>query len=98
MQRYLFHVHRVYASLDDSNSLSMYLCGTAPVFVAVITSKCSKFLKAYGALAIGLAFIGVLLTISRAGLIAMLTVLLATALVTISYKHHPAKSRSSRWS
>src|SRR3569833_55160 len=86
VQRYLYHVHRVYVSLDDSNSLSMYLCTTAPIFVAVITSKCSKYLKALGALAIGLAFIGVLLTISRAGLMDMLIVLFATAICTVSYR------------
>ena len=86
VQRYLYHVHRVYVSLDDSNSLSMYLCTTAPIFVAVITSKCSKYLKAVGAVAIGLAFIGVLLTISRAGLMDMLIVLFATAICTVSYR------------
>jgi len=86
VQRYLYHVHRVYVSLDDSNSLSMYLCTTAPIFVAVITSKCSKYLKVVGAVAIGLAFIGVLLTISRAGLMDMLIVLFATAICTVSYR------------
>ena len=68
-ERYYWGIHRVYGTIDDSNSLSMYLCTTAPVFVAVITSKCSAYLKALGAAAIGLSFIGVILTISRAGLI-----------------------------
>ena len=85
-ERYYYGIHRVYGSIDDSNSLSMYLCTTAPVFVAVITSKCSNYLKLLGAAAIGLAFIGVILTISRAGLIAMLIMLAATAITTASYR------------
>jgi hypothetical protein len=85
-QRYYLGIHRVYGSVDDSNSLSMYLCTTAPVLVAVITSKCSKYLKALSAAGIGIAFIGVILTISRAGLMAMLIMLFATAIATISYR------------
>ena len=30
-QRYLQHVHRVFGTVDDSNSLSMFLCLTGPV-------------------------------------------------------------------
>ncbi len=85
-ERYYLGIHRVYGTVDDSNSLSMYLCTTAPVFVAVLTSKCSRYLKALGTVAIGLAFIGVILTISRAGLIAMLIMLFATAVTTFSYR------------
>jgi O-antigen ligase/polysaccharide polymerase Wzy-like membrane protein len=85
-QRYLAGTHRVYGTIDDSNSLSMYLCTTAPVFVAVITSRFPKYLKLLGAAAIGLAFIGVILTISRAGLIAMLAMLFCAAIATASYK------------
>jgi hypothetical protein len=85
-ERYYYGVVRVYGTIDDSNSLSMYLCTTAPVFVALITSKCSKYLKTLAAAAIGLAFIGVILTISRAGLVGMLVMLAATAIATVSYR------------
>jgi hypothetical protein len=85
-QRYHWGTVRAYGSVDDSNSLSMYLCTTAPVFVAVLTSKCSKYLKALGLAAVGIAFIGVILTISRAGLIGMLLMLFATAITTVSYR------------
>src|SRR6185312_9515017 len=85
-QRYYWGTVRVYGSVDDSNSLSMYLCTTAPVFVAVLTSKCSKYLKALGVVAVGIAFIAVILTISRAGLIGMLIMLFATAITTVSYR------------
>ena len=52
-ERYVYGVHRVYGTVDDSNSLSMYLCTTAPVFVAVITSKLPGYLKLVGAAATG---------------------------------------------
>ena len=85
-QRYLIGTHRVYGTIDDSNSLSMYLCTTAPVFVAVITSKFPKHLKLLGVAAIGLAFIAVILTISRAGLIAMMLMLFGATIATASYR------------
>jgi hypothetical protein len=85
-QRYLQGVHRVYGTVDDSNSLSMYLCTTAPVFVAVITSKFQLRLKLLGAAAISCAFIGVILTISRAGLMAIMLMLFCTAIATVSYR------------
>jgi hypothetical protein len=85
-ERYYYGVVRVYGTVDDSNSLSMYFLTTAPVFVAVITSKVSKYLKLLGAAAIGLAFIGVILTISRTGLIAIMITLFGAAIATISYR------------
>ncbi len=85
-ERYFYHIHRVYGTVDDSNSLSMYFCTTAPVFVAVLTSKCSKYLKALGAVAIALAFLGVILTISRAGLMAILIMLFGAAITTVSFR------------
>jgi len=86
VERYGYGVHRVYGTVDDSNSLSMYLCTTAPVFVAVITSKLPRYLKLLGAAAIGLAFIGVILTISRAGLIAIMVLLFGATIATVSYR------------
>jgi hypothetical protein len=85
-QRYVWGVHRVYGTVDDSNSLSMYLCTTAPMFVAVLTSRYPKYLKALGAAAIALSFVGVILTISRAGLIAIMLMLFGATAATISYR------------
>ena len=48
-QRYLGGVHRVFGTLDAPNSLSMYMCMTAPVFVTILTSKSHRFLKAVSA-------------------------------------------------
>ena len=85
-QRYVSGIHRVSGTVDDSNSLSMYMCTTAPVFVAVLTSQFPKYLKALGAAAIALAFVAVILTISRAGLIAIMIMLFGAAVTTVSYK------------
>jgi hypothetical protein len=85
-ERYYYGVVRVYGTLDDSNSLSMYMLTTAPVFVAVITSKIPKHFKLLGAAAIGLAFISVILTISRAGLVAIMVTLFCATIATISYR------------
>jgi hypothetical protein len=85
-QRYLYGMYRVAGTVDDSNSLSMYFCTTAPVFVAVLTSRVPRHLKALGALAIALAFVGVILTVSRAGLIAIILMLFGAAVMTISYR------------
>jgi hypothetical protein len=64
----------------------MYMLTTAPVFVAVITSKIPKHFKLLGAAAIGLAFISVILTISRAGLVAIMVTLFCATIATISYR------------
>jgi hypothetical protein len=85
-QRYIGGMHRVPGTLDDSNSLSVFLCTTAPVFVAAINSQIPKWLKGLSAAAIGLACIGVVLTISRMGVMIIAAMLLATTLCTISWK------------
>ena len=51
-QRYLYGINRVPGTVDDSNSLSVFFCTTAPVYVAIITSKLPKMLKALAVIAI----------------------------------------------
>ena len=85
-QRYIYGLHRVPGSVDDSNSLSVFFCTTAPIFVAAINSQIPKWLKALGAAAIALACVGVILTISRMGVVIISTVLIAATIATISYK------------
>lgn len=84
-QRYHYGIHRVPATLDDSNSLSVFLCTTAPVFLAALNSRLSKHLKWLCTAAIPLAFVGVILTISRAGIVIISLVMLGTALATMPY-------------
>jgi hypothetical protein len=90
-QRYLWGLHRVPGTLDDSNSLSVFLCTTAPFFVAAITSQIPRLLKGLSALAIALACVGVVLTISRAGVIIIALVLLCAAIATVSLRFTPKK-------
>jgi hypothetical protein len=85
-QRYFFGIHRVFGTVDDSNSLSMYLCTTAPVCVAALTSRFPKYVKALCAAAIAFAFVGVILTISRAGLMAIMIMLTCAAVATMSWR------------
>ena len=44
-QRYQFGMHRVPGTVDDSNSLSVFFCTTAPIFVAAINSRIPAWLK-----------------------------------------------------
>ncbi len=85
-QRYIYGLHRVPGSVDDSNSLSVLLCSTAPIFVAAINSQIPKWLKGLSAAAIALACVGVILTISRMGVIIISTVLVGATIATISYR------------
>jgi hypothetical protein len=85
-QRYLYGIHRVPGSVDDSNSLSVFFCSTAAIFVAAINSRIPKWLKGLSAAAIALACVGVILTISRMGVIIIGTVLVAATVATISYR------------
>jgi hypothetical protein len=85
-QRYLVGLNRVPGTLDDSNSLSVFFCTTTPLFVAAINSQVPKWLKGLATLAIMLACVGMVLTISRAGVVIISLVLLATTLATISYR------------
>src|SRR5262249_39927199 len=38
-QRYVDGIHRIYGSLDDSNSLSVYFCTTVPVLAAALAAR-----------------------------------------------------------
>ena len=90
-QRYFGGVHRVYGTLDESNSLSGFLCMTSPLLVAGLNSRIDRSLKILCALVIPLACVGEILTISRAGLITIGIVLLATTLTTMSWRVTPRK-------
>lgn len=85
-QRFRYGILRVFGDLNAPNSLSMYLCLTTPIFVAAINSNISRWLKALSAIAIGLASLAVLFTVSRAGVITLGIILLATVAATMSWK------------
>jgi hypothetical protein len=90
-QRYVYGIDRVPGTIDDSNSLSVFIVMTAPVLVAALNSRFPATLKALCAAGIGLACIGEILTISRAGVVILAIVLAGCALTTVSYRITPKK-------
>jgi len=85
-QRYYYGIHRVYGTIDDSNSLSVFFCTTAPVLAAAISARLPRVHKALTVAGLVLACVGVILTISRTGVMTMGVVLLGTALATVSFR------------
>ena len=85
-QRYLWGIHRVFGTVDHSNSLAALFCITAPVFVAAFNSRIPVYLKALSSAAIALVCVGVILTISRAGVVIIAIGLVGTCLATMSFK------------
>jgi O-antigen ligase len=85
-QRYRFGIHRVFSDFNAANSLSMYCCMTAPVFVAALNSQLPRYLKAACVAAIGLATLSVVMTISRAGIVTFALVMVAVTIATVSWK------------
>lgn len=85
-QRYRFGIHRVFGTLDEANSLSMFFCTTAPVLIAAINSSVPKWLKLLCAAGVAAACVGEVMTISRTGAVTFALVLAGAAAATISYK------------
>jgi hypothetical protein len=85
-QRVIYHMERVPGTVDDSNSLSVLLVLTVPMLIAAINSQVPKKLKALCAVAVCAGSVGMLLTLSRMGIMILLLMLLVTTLVTVSYK------------
>src|SRR3984957_13898924 len=90
-QRYLDGINRVPGTIDDSNSLSVFVCMTAPVLVAAVNSRLPALLKALCAAGIALACVSEILTISRAGVIILATMTLGAAAATASYRVTPRR-------
>jgi hypothetical protein len=88
-QRYFDGINRVPGTIDDSNSLSVFLCLTAPVLVAAVNSRLPARLKALCGAGIALACVAEILTISRAGVVILASMLAGAALCTASYRVTP---------
>ncbi len=67
-QRFLSGIYRVPGTFDHENTLSTYLCTVAPLLVAAALSNWSKWLRLACGVAVGVALVLELLTISRAGI------------------------------
>jgi len=85
-QKFIMHLERVAGTLDHANSLSMYLCLTTPLLVAVAYAGWSRWLRIFGGLCAALGAVGLLLTVSRAGIPVFGLVCFATFLTCASWK------------
>jgi O-antigen ligase len=85
-QRFITHVDRVAGTLDHANSLSMYFCMATPPLVAAAYAGWSRGLRWFCGVAAAFAAVGLLLTISRAGIPVFTVVVLGTALACASWK------------
>jgi hypothetical protein len=85
-QRYLGGIHRVPGTLIESNSLSVLLCTMTPLLVTALTSRLPKGLKYLCAVAIPLALVAEVMTISRAGVTIMAILLFAATVSTIQFR------------
>ncbi|HEY3863527.1 MAG TPA: hypothetical protein VGO59_16745 [Verrucomicrobiae bacterium] len=90
-QRYFYGINRVPGTIDDSNSLSVFVVMTAPVLVAAINSRVPAMLKALCGAGVALAAVAEILTISRAGVTILAIVLAGAALTTASLNITPKK-------
>jgi hypothetical protein len=85
-QRYIDGMHRVAGTIDDSNSLSFFFCMTAPLLATALASRIPRALKILCGLAIPLACVGTVLTISRTGVTTLALALFFAALATVSWR------------
>lgn len=90
-ERLLGGIYRASGTLNDPNSFSMYLCTLAPMFVAAATSTLPKFVRWFSSLAIAVATVSIVLTLSRAGLVIFPFIMLGTAAFCASWQLSPKK-------
>lgn len=85
-QHFITRLDRVAGTLDHANSLSLYLCLTVPLLVAVAFAGWSRPLRWFCAVAGGLGAVGVLLTLSRAGIPVLAVVVLGTMITCATWR------------
>lgn len=90
-QKLIGGVYRVPGTLEHENSLSMYICLVAPVFVAAATSSLPKLLRMFSVVAIGAAALCSVLTISRAGIPIFALVMLGATAFCVNLRLTPQK-------
>lgn len=84
-QRYIYGYYRVEGTIGDPNSLSMFMCTTAPLLVAAFNADFPRWLKFFCGAGMMCAMLVVLLTISRAGFATLLIVMLGSTLACVSF-------------
>ena len=90
-QKLINGIYRAPGTLEHENSLSMYICLVAPIFVAAATSSLPKRLRYFSTVAIGAAALCSALTISRAGIPIFALVMLGAAAFCLSWQITPKK-------
>ncbi len=90
-QRLIGGIDRVPGTLEHENSLSMYVCLVAPIFVAAATSSLPGLLRVLSTVAIGAAALCSVLTISRAGIPIFALVMLGATAFCMSWRITPKK-------
>ena len=85
-QRWLFALERVGGSLDHPNSLSMYLCLVAPIFVAALNSALPRLIRWASGAALAFAALSSILTVSRAGVPIFALVVVGATAWTMSWQ------------
>ena len=84
--RYRIGIHRVYGTLEHPNSLSLYMCMALPVLYAVAMSKLPKWPRWLALIGVVLAMAGVILTISRTGVVTLGLVLIGIVAACFTLK------------
>lgn len=90
-ERLLGGIYRAAGTLNDPNSLSMYVCTVAPIFVAAATSTVPKLVRWFSTLAIAATLVTVVLTLSRAGIPIFAFIMLGAAAFCVSWRLTPKK-------
>lgn len=90
-QKLIGGIYRVPGTLEHENSLSMYICLVAPLFVAAATSSLPRLLRMFSVIAIGAAALCSVLTISRAGIPIFALVMLGATAFCVSWRITPKR-------
>ena len=90
-QKLIGGIYRAPGTLEHENSLSMYICLVAPIFVAAATSSLPRLLRMLSIAAIGAAALCSVLTISRAGIPIFALVMLGATAFCVSWRITPKK-------
>jgi len=85
-QRLFGGMYRVAGSVDDANSLSMYLCLIGPVLAAAATADFPRWIRRAAFLGLAVAACTIMLALSRAGVPIFAFVVLATTAWCISWR------------
>ncbi|HWA10533.1 MAG TPA: O-antigen ligase family protein, partial [Opitutaceae bacterium] len=88
-QHFITHLGRAVGSLTHANSLSMFYCLTVPVLVACACAGWSRWLRWFCGLATAMGTVGVLMTLSRAGIPIFALAVTGAVLTCISWRVGP---------